>query len=260
MKNLYADMAMFGRMIENNATLDAADAAEIERLLETASRRIDEICRRHFYALTATRYFDGNGKSDLWIPDLLSVTTLKLDEDGDRTYELTLAAATDYYRARANYEDEDALPKTMLRLDGINGQRSTFAALRRLVEIVGRWGYTQATELVSGTCTLADATTTALTTSASDVLVVGQTIKVEAEDVYVTGGSLTSWTVDRALNGTTAAGHTAQPMNRYVYVPEVRSATLVLAARMWKRREESYANVISNDVEQMLAPLVRWGA
>lgn len=277
--NLYADLAMFEDQIVNNATLDTADAAVVERMLDASSRRVDEICRRHFYDLTATRVLDGNGRDRLRIPDLLAATSIKLDEDGDRTFELTLASATDYYLKRHGYEDEDATPYTMLELDGVNGQRSTFVSRKRLVEIVGRWGFTDETEAVeaSGTAitgTLADATDLTLAVSADADLAVGQTLKLEDEQVYISGGTTSPFTVVRGVNGTTAAAHAAVAVNRYVYVPQVREATLILAARLWKRRDTSYANVIAQeavgrfevfkqfdpDVVTMLSPLVRGDA
>src|SRR3972149_3438821 len=239
--NLYAGVSAFRQLFIDNQALDATDQAVVLRALEAASRRVDHMTHRTFFAETATRVFDGNGRSWMWLPDLLAATTIKLDEDANRTFELTLAAATDYYLKRRHYKDEDALPKTALELDGQNGQRSYFLKQKRLVQIVGRWGFTEETETVESagtaiTGTLADAVDLTLATSADADLAIGQTLKLESEQVYISGGPTSPWTVVRAQNGTTAAAHSAVAVNRYVYTAEVREAALILASRGWERR------------------------
>ena len=249
--NLYADVSAFRGLFINNQALDATDQDAVLRALEAGSRRVDHMTHRNFFAETATRVLDGNGLSWMWLPDLLAATTIKLDEDANRTFELTLAAATDYYLKRRHYKDEDALPKTALELDGQNGQRSYFLKQKRLIQIVGRWGFTEETETVeaSGTAitgTLADATDLTFATSADADLAIGQTLLLESEQVYISGGTTSPWTVVRGLNGTTAAAHAAVAVKRYLYVPEVIQATLILAGRLIKRRESNYANVSDN--------------
>jgi hypothetical protein len=275
-KNLYADVVAFRRYFMHESALDTGDAAEVERVLEGASRRVEGHILRHVFSETKTVVLDGSGCRTLRIPDLLSATSIKLDEDGNRTFELVLDAATDYYLTRDGYEDESALPATMLVLDAINGQRSAFSCQRRLVEIVGRFGFTELTETVeaSGTAitgTLADAVDLTLAVSAAADLAIGQTLKLENEQVYISGGSASPFTVVRGVNGTTAAGHAAVAVNRYVYPPEIRQATMILAGRTWARRESAYSNAISNpvigqvevwraidpDVMALLAPFVR---
>jgi hypothetical protein len=240
---------MFRRRFAGSSALDADDAAEIERVLERASRAVDDHCHRNFYALTATRVFDGNGDSRMWIPDLLAVTSVKFDEDGNRVFELSLAAATDYFLKRPGHDDEDALPRTMIILDDVNGQRSSFTCRERLVEIVGRWGYTEAVERIVPTITLADGATETATLSAAGDVQNGQTLRVSAssEQVYVrSGGGTTTLTVTRGVNGTTAAGAAGAAVDRFVYVDAVVEATLIMASRRWKRREQQFASVTSS--------------
>ncbi len=72
---------------------DAADDANLLRALETASRWIDGHCQRHFYAKTQTRYYTAKASYELMLdddePDLLSITSLKTDEDDDYDYDYT---------------------------------------------------------------------------------------------------------------------------------------------------------------------------
>lgn len=250
-RNLYADIGMFEALILNNETLDAADAASVERIMETASRRFDNDTRHHYYAKTETPApFDGNGLSYIRIPDLLAATTIKLDEDGDRTFELTLNANTDYYLKRHGAENEDAPPFTMLELDGVNGSRSTFLRRKRLVEIAGRWGYTEDTEDTGDTVQSnpLSAIATTLTVSDGTKFAVGQTLKIETEQLYVSAIASNNLTVARGVNGTTAASHAQNTaISRYIYVPGARQAVLILTARIWKRRDTAYANVIANE-------------
>ncbi len=274
--NLYADLVAFQELFVHNVTLDANDRDAVLRALEAGSRRVDSLTHRAFFAETGTRILDGEGRPWQWIPDLLAETTIKLDEDGDRTFELTLAEPTDYYLKRRGYKDEDALPATTLELDAVNGQRSTLLERKRLIELVGRWGFTEETEAVedSGTPitgTLANATDITLVTSANADLAIGQTLKLADEQIYISGATVSPWTVVRGVNGTTPVAHAGVAVNRYVYTPGVVMATLILAGRLIKRRESNYANVSDNlvsgvttkffsfdpDVSGLLAEFVR---
>lgn len=112
---------------------DTPDDAVLEAVIEAASRAIDGETGRVFYAATATRYFTAEDSELLFVDDLLSVTTLKTDLDGDRTYETTWAA-TDY-----DLEPYNSTPYTRIQI-APRGTR-TFPTGRRGVEIAGSWGY-----------------------------------------------------------------------------------------------------------------------
>lgn len=277
-KNLYCDLTEFKRRFAGDATLDAIDQSEIEKIEEAAARRIDMFTRRSFFSEMATRILDGRGRSWQWIPDLLAEDTIKLDEDGDRTFELTLVAGTDYYLKRRGYKDEDALPATTLELDVINGQRGALLHRRRLIELVGRWGFTEETEVTGAVVDddpyTAGTTTINVAAGGGLLLAVGQTLKIEDEQFYISAIDIDTdaLTVIPAVNGTTAAEHVkSTPISRFIWVPEVREAALIIAGRMWHRREAGYANVITDlisarvetfrqtdpDAAQMLEPLIR---
>lgn len=275
-KNLYTDLDEFKQHFAGNSSLDVVDAANIELIIEAAARRVDEVTHRHFFAETGTRVLHGNGQSALLIPDLLAATTIKLDENSDRTFELELVAETDYYLLRNGHENPDALPSTLLQLDSRNGQRGSFSRLPRLVEIVGRWGFTEDTELTGATVGdspyVAGATTLNVTAGGGALFAVGQTILIESEQFYISAIAADALTVTPAVNGTTEAGHVqTTAISRFVWEPRVREANLIIAGRMWKRRETGYANVIANpvvgqfetfrpldpDVTMLLTPLAR---
>lgn len=107
-------------------------------MIEQASDFIDKFCRRSFGSTTATKYFDGAGKT-LYIKELLSVTSLKLDIDGDGVFETTLSES-DYILYPLN-----ETPKTHIKLSP-NSSYSDFASgIERGVEIAGSWGYSSST-------------------------------------------------------------------------------------------------------------------
>jgi hypothetical protein len=75
---------------------DTQDDFELILATQAASRSIDEICGRYFWRGTDTRTYV---PESLWrqsTDDLVTVTTLKVDQDGDGVYEQTWIAGTDY--------------------------------------------------------------------------------------------------------------------------------------------------------------------
>jgi hypothetical protein len=123
---------------ELGITVDTNDDF-IQQMCKDASDFVDNHCRRTFAVETAgTRYFDGSDKDRLFIDDLLSVTTLKVDADCDGTYEDTYTADTDYILWPTN-----TTPKTMIYLsDRASRSYSNFGGnYRKIVQIVGNWGY-----------------------------------------------------------------------------------------------------------------------
>lgn len=114
-------------------TATTTDDAILEAVVEAASRSIDAATGRVFYATTATKYYTADDGNLLFVDDLITVTTLKTDADGDRTYEDTWAT-TDY-----DLEPYNTSPKVQIRL-APNGARY-FPSTRKGVEIAGSWGY-----------------------------------------------------------------------------------------------------------------------
>lgn len=76
---------------------DSTDDTLLEGAIEAASRRVDSFTGRFFYqkASTVPLYAFDEYRLPL-VNDLVSVTTLKTDDDGDGTFETTWTANTDY--------------------------------------------------------------------------------------------------------------------------------------------------------------------
>ncbi len=120
---------------------DTTDDTILGQVLDAVSQWIDNDLGRRFYTTAAdeTRYYTAGDGSLLFLDDdLLSVTTLYTDEDGDRTYERTWAA-TDYDLEPYNAALEGR-PYTMLRVTP-TGSYSFPAGIRKGVKLIGKFGY-----------------------------------------------------------------------------------------------------------------------
>lgn len=285
--NAYADLVLLKKRLSIS---DTVDDASLLTLLEAASRAIDEHCGRRFYAKTETKYLDGEAYTQpiidryteqlvsyavgLKVPDLLSVNTLKLDSDRDAVYEDALAL-TDY--VLYPYED---YPKTRIDLDQRQGDYTYWPRGQKAIEIAGLWGHGDGKSAtpykVSGaTITVADGTTTTISVSDASLLAAGQTILVEAEQIYIRqlteAGAADSALVWRGVNGTTGAAHTAKAASIYQYPAQVIEAVVLTASRLWRRKDSSYATVIASpeigameiyrgidpDVQELLRPFTK---
>lgn len=131
---------------------DEQDDAVLEAIVEAVSRAIDDHCGRQFFAATQTRYYTARRCDRLLIDDLLSVTTLKTDEDGDGTYEITWTAS-DYHLAPYNAQLE-SVPQPYWEIEVSDlGDYSFPVGVRRGVQILGSWGFSAATpDVVENAC------------------------------------------------------------------------------------------------------------
>ncbi len=139
---VYADLATLkARILPSNVT-DTTDDGTLSANLEAISRAIDGVTRRRFYTTDSdeTRYYTHSGPSIIFFcpDDIVSVTTLKTDCDGDRTYEDSWTQNTDY----------DLMPYNA-SLDGgsytwietcPNGSYA-FPNTRKGVQMVGKFGW-----------------------------------------------------------------------------------------------------------------------
>lgn len=221
----------------------------LRKLLEESSDLIDSEVRFSFQPVEETRYFDAAGKRlDLAFDPLLSLSTLKVDNNADDTFEDTYATG-DYHLYPYN-----KFPKTAIRINanGDYGSFGTEGALK-VVEIAGVWGYgngLSATPYTSSGATTSeelDASETGVDVSSGAAFAVGNTIRIDSEQMYITGIASNTLTVRRGVNGTTAATHaTAKTVYYYEYPPEIVQACLVQAMRTFKRKDTSYLDVMGN--------------
>lgn len=135
-------------------TSDVADDHILGSIITAVSRWIDAYTGRRFYTTVAdeTRYQTAEF-ADLLILDLdvVSLTTLSTDGDGDRTYETTWAA-TDFdlepYNATLDGEPYRCIAVTPA------GRYGFPRGIQRGVKIVGKFGWTTAPGPVNEACLL----------------------------------------------------------------------------------------------------------
>lgn len=226
-----------------SAMAASADAALL-RALESASQHWNDECGRHFYPVVRTRYLDGPAahvdRWQLWLPaDLLTVTSIKLDLDGDRTYETTLSGS-DYELVALRPDGTGPYVRVDLKPQG---SRATWPTGRRSIEIVGTWGWGTETEAVGTLAAGLDASATAVTMTAGHGLTGGELLVIDSEDLYVQLVTVNALTVVRGANGSTAATHSSAAAVRMRRFPRpIEQATALRAIRLWRAGQNGFAS------------------
>ncbi|MDD5510906.1 MAG: hypothetical protein PHI12_08850 [Dehalococcoidales bacterium] len=219
------------------------DDVVLRNIADSASRMIDRFTGRVFYVTSATKYFDG--RTPLWIPDCLSITTLKTDEDGDATFENTFAE-TDYILYGPGEDDAlNRYPRIRIELSMDSDYGGFATGVKKGVQIIGTWGYGDGISatpyLVDTTLSAAISSTSATTcaVTAATNLSAGQTILIDSEQMFIQSISTTTLTVVRGVNGTTAATHSnGASLYIYQYPFDVWQACLALASAVYQNRSK----------------------
>lgn len=243
--NLYNDLTAVKADLGITAT---TDDARLLTMLKAASRAIDNICKRHFYTISETRFFDG--AVPLWIDDLLSINTsgLTTDEDGNATFENTFAT-TDYILYPLN-----EYPKIKIELSP-DSDYGSFGYPQKGCSIAGLWGYgdgisvtpyTTSGDSVQDTGGIS-ATATSITVTDADNFSAGQNIVIPessaSEQCYVSAinSSTNILTVIRAINGTTGATHAKdKTIYIYDYPADIEQVCLEIACRLFAIRGKAF--------------------
>lgn len=126
---------------------DTTDDTMLDAIITAVSRQIDDYCGRRFYAATETRYYTASHCGSLLVDDVLSVSSLQTDDDGDRTYENTWAT-TDYDLEPANAQLESQ-PQPYWRICITPNSNYGFpVGVSRGVKITGSFGFASSTPAV----------------------------------------------------------------------------------------------------------------
>lgn len=238
----YGTYATIGDLKGVLGITSTTDDTVMRKMLEAASRSIEQYCNRRFYVTSETKYFDG--ANTLWIPDLLSINAsgLKTDEDGDGTFENTFAT-TDYILYGAGLEDSlNTYPKTRLEIS-VDSDYSSFASgVKKGVQIAGVWGYgdgISATPYVADTTITEDLTAgeSAIDVTAITNLSAGQVILIGSEQYYIYSISTLTLTVEPGVNGTTQATHSSgATIYIYQYPADIRQSCIDLSVAFYQNR------------------------
>lgn len=226
----------------------SSDSAIMSRIVEASSQRIDNYMgMESFGPRTETRHYDigsgalrrsnqnirnntGNtviGTSsvltnavplDAWLISATTVTSYKATDRAENEV-LTSGYNNDYWLLPYN-----SSPKVEIELN--EDTAKSFHAGQQTLSILGSWGYSDDLSIEKTTTgTIATETETAWGVNDASGLSPSQTILVGTEQMYITGISSNTLTVERGVNGTTATTHDA---GTSVYVYEY--PTLVVQA------------------------------
>jgi len=252
---------------ERAGKISAADTADdnlIDDLIEAVSREIENYCGRWFYPTVQTRYYRATGTAALLVDDLLAVSTLKTDDDGDRTYETTWAT-TDYDTRPDNARnDKPARPYWELAVSP-DGNYS-FPTGAKGIEVVGTWGYyDERTTPTSLMAEALDATETAIDVDDGTEFKIGHTILVDSEQMFISGISTNTLTVTRGVNDTTGATHSDDAAIQIYEYPVVSEACLAQCQLAFRLKDApmavagggEFAETLSSDKMMGLHPFVR---
>jgi hypothetical protein len=116
---------------------DDRDDARITAIISVASRHAEQLTNRIFYTTTEARYFTADSGACCEVDDLVSLTSIETDENGDRVYERSWQA-TDYDLEPANSVSK-GLPYTRLEIPPQG--HLAFPTFRRAVKVTGVWGF-----------------------------------------------------------------------------------------------------------------------
>ena len=238
----YGTYATIGDLKGVLGITSTTDDTVMRKMLESASRSIDQYCNRRFYVTSETKTFDG--KTALWVPDLLSITTLKTDLGNDGTFENTYAT-TDYILYGGGLEDSlNVFPRTRIEINP-SGNYSGFASGYKVgVQIVGTWGYgdgISSTPYVSDTTISEDLTSgeEAIDVTSVTNLSAGNTILIGSEQYYIYSIATLTLTVEAGVNGTTQATHSSgATIYIYQYPADIRQACIDLGVALYQNRSK----------------------
>lgn len=105
----------------NISPVDDKDDYEIQIVLQAVTDWITNYCGRHFYRITETRTFEPSNVWTLDLDDVVTVTSVDLDYDGDGVYEVHWTEGVNYQLLRYNsnynvHETGVARPRNYLQV------------------------------------------------------------------------------------------------------------------------------------------------
>ena len=238
-----------------------SDAGIISRIVEASSRIIDNyVGMQSFGPTTETRYYDigagslrdspqsvvnttnntnlGIGSAyansivlDAW---LISTTTVTAYKQTARTSSETLTEGYDNDFWLMPY---NSTPKVELKLN--EDTAKSFHAGQQTLSILGNWGYSNDTTPAKTTVDAVSSTTaTSVSVASAGDLSPAQTVLVDSEQLYITSISGNTLTVERGVNGTTAATHSGgASVYAYAYPELVIQACLDLGKIAFRDRD-----------------------
>lgn len=257
--NLYLPI---NRLKDSANTVGVTRDAELVAVVARLSREIERYTGRTFCAKVETRYFARRKGIDkahvLWVDDLVSVSAVG-SITADEVYGTSLVEATDFRLIRGSAGE----PYRRLELIGTGTLISAWPTGYRGVQIAGTWGWSY--DVAETGATLGEDMDTSETdwqlSSGGNLLVsLGETLKIDSEQVWVTAiasANTTNITVQRAVNGTTAAAHSnGATVYRREYPGDIEDVVLERSKELWRARQGS---AVSQDMSPFGADVPQGG-
>lgn len=229
---------------QSTVNTDAADDLVIGSLLESASRYIDDQCRRKFYPSIETRYFnvpeDQNNDLLLFVDaDLLEITTLT---NGDTT----TITSTSY-----NLLPKNTYPKYGIKLiptSNIYWMNDSTGNGEFVIPVYGVWGFhnnysQRAWQNVGTLGSDLNISSLSATLTAEHAVLTDMLVKIDSELMLVSVSTNTMTILKRGENGSTAATHSSGAVvYAWIPQPEIKNAVLLIASNMYSARAGQVAN------------------
>jgi len=139
----YADLTLLKFHLSSSAdgvaNFTAEDTVLLQRCLDAATLQIEQYTGRTFRAETAaTKYFVASCYDSLNLqPDIRTVTSVTVDDDGDLTYGTTLTANTDYWLMPVQSWPDSGIYSQIT----IAPRSSKAFSPGYRVRVIGDWGY-----------------------------------------------------------------------------------------------------------------------
>lgn len=259
--NCYATLPAL-RQAVGILSADTSADADLSGVLQDTSRLIDRTCGRHFYATVGTRVYDATSAYCLEIPnaDILSISALATDYDGDGVYEQAWLAADYELGPLENAYASPPEPFWKVQRTYL-GQWYFPIGYRygsRAISITGRFGYFyQLTDSQATASQIVSTSATTFTASSAVPFEAAQTLTLDAEQMTLLAIDATTkvCTVTRGINGTTAALHgAATPI--YVHEwPVIADICKKMAHRAYRLDSAPFGVAGSGDLgQQVLTP------
>ena len=119
-------------------------------VVSAASRAIDDHQNTRYYPTSETRYYEPSSRDrSLIIDDLVTLTSVKFDIDGDGTFETELTENTHFVLEPLNNALENK-PKYVIHLIPAGGY--VFPGTHRSVQVVGSFGWASTPAQVKYAC------------------------------------------------------------------------------------------------------------
>jgi hypothetical protein len=136
----YASLASFKQAI-GIGTADTTDDSALQSVLDATDALIDNYCdrRQGFGTATETRYYTASNWNYVLTDDIVSISSLQTDDNGDGSYETTWTSGTDYNLAPGNAA-LDGWPYTEIDTS-VTAPRAFPSGVYRGVKVTGVFGW-----------------------------------------------------------------------------------------------------------------------